>query len=242
MNNTKILLFVLLIILAASAGLAYWQLLDSFGRQNLPANQSPALVSITIDRPNLIIEGDFLDRVELLAFLAGTESAGEPVVLGEAQLTGENRWIFPIPDRPLAARRITAQGYADGRLVGEISLGVSGPNEIYRALWSEGDSILLTLNPGQTGSFENLQIKFREVLTDNRCPADSQCVPPGEFSLLVTLLSEREEEEVVLFHDSDPYAFTDYLVSLIDIKPAFESDREISNYQITFAVSKINQP
>ena len=105
-----------------------------------------AIRDFKIARPNLVVLGTNLSRVEVWAWATGT-GITEPGLVGEAKLiTGSDyhqRWIFPIPgasEHPPAflAVEIFAKGFdSDGKLVGQKSLPYKGATALNEALFGK---------------------------------------------------------------------------------------------------------
>ena len=107
-----------------------------------------AISSITVVRPNIVVRGTTLDRVEIWAIPTGTDVEPQQYqLLGSARLTsGGNHnqvWKFPIPPKPAGysewlAADIFAKGYdSKGKVIGQKSLTADGVTEIANALWGQ---------------------------------------------------------------------------------------------------------
>jgi len=106
-----------------------------------PSHQRPGIRSVGIKRPNLVVRGSNLSKVELWAIPSGTGiTPDEYMLLGTAKrrsAAGQNEvWVFPIPAGPLSVTDIFAKGFDNqGRSVGTTSLPEQGVSQIYDALW-----------------------------------------------------------------------------------------------------------
>ena len=102
------------------------------------------LQSVEVKRPNIVIRGAHLDRVEVWKIPTGTGiTPDEYEHLGNATRTGQagadETWIFPIPscsnDQSIMATEVFAKGYdAKGTLIGKKSLPDIVASAILRAL------------------------------------------------------------------------------------------------------------
>jgi hypothetical protein len=100
--------------------------------------------SIEVQRPNVVIRGAYLDKVEVWAVPSGTGiTPSEYVLLGNAKRRNpagfEEIWLFPIPpcatDTRLLATEVFAKGFdAKGSLVGKKSLPYAGASAVLDAL------------------------------------------------------------------------------------------------------------
>ena len=103
----------------------------------------PKLVSIEVARPNIVVQGSFLTRVEIWAVPAGTDIKPEQyVLLGKATRTTaaspKETWLFRIPscnDTRILATEIFAKGFDGfGTEIGKKSLPAQGASAVHEAL------------------------------------------------------------------------------------------------------------
>jgi hypothetical protein len=109
-----------------------------------PPTKQPQLRRIEVQRPNVVIHGAYLDKVEVWAVPTGTGiTPDEYVLIGNAKrknAEGSNEiWLFPIPscatDTRLTATEIFAKGFdAKGTLIGKKSLRYVGASAVHEAL------------------------------------------------------------------------------------------------------------
>ena len=102
------------------------------------------LRTVQVRRPNIVISGANLSRVELWAVPTGTGiTPDEYVLLGTAKRTNtagsQEIWVFPIPpcksDTRLLATEVFAKGFsANGDAIGTKSLPYSGASAVDEAL------------------------------------------------------------------------------------------------------------
>jgi hypothetical protein len=114
--------------------------LQSFSQ---PSHQHTIIRSTGVKRPNIVVRGANLSKVEVWAIPTGTGiTPDEYTLLGTAirrNAAGQNEvWVFPIPSGPLSVTDIFAKGFdAEGKLVGAKSLPYQGATQIYDALWAD---------------------------------------------------------------------------------------------------------
>ncbi len=117
----------------------------AFGLHSLsePSHQRSIIRSIGVKRPNIVVRGANLSRVEVWEIPTGTGiTPDEYTFLGTANrlnAAGQNEvWVFPIPSGPLSTTDIFAKGFdAEGKSVGTKSLAYLGATQVYDALWGD---------------------------------------------------------------------------------------------------------
>jgi hypothetical protein len=108
-----------------------------------PFHQRAIIRSAGVKRPNVVVRGANLSKVEVWAIPTGTGvTPDEYTILGTAirrNAAGQNEvWVFHIPSGPLSVTDIFAKGFdAEGKLVGTKSLPYQGATQIYDALWAD---------------------------------------------------------------------------------------------------------
>lgn len=97
----------------------------------------------------------------------------------------------------------------------------------------------LTLSVGETESANDIQITVQDIVSDDRCPIDAQCVQDGAVTVSVTLKQDGLQEEPNISTDDDPYSFAGRLVSLRQVEPERTAEADISeeDYRLTFWVT-----
>jgi len=83
------------------------------------------------------------------------------------------------------------------------------------------------LSPGEFLSFENKSIRFKEVISDSRCPKDVTCIWAGEAKVLVEVLEngKRVEEKIISLRDAANFSFSfadsdiRYSLNALDLYP-----------------------
>ena len=109
-----------------------------------PAAGRPKLLGVEVTRPNIVVHGAYLIRVEIWAVPAGTGTTpGQSVLLGRAvrsTVVGPKEiWLFRIPscasDTRLQATEIFAQAFdVSGVSIGKKSLPFEGASAVHEAL------------------------------------------------------------------------------------------------------------
>jgi len=105
-------------------------------------NPPPAIITgMSVDKPNIVVTGEHLSRVEVWAIPTGTNvTENDYIKLGDATLAGKpganETWTMPIPRDPVLATEIIAKGFnKDENEIGRTSLPYVGATAINAALW-----------------------------------------------------------------------------------------------------------
>jgi hypothetical protein len=111
-----------------------------------PLTRHPQIHTIEVRRPNVVIRGAYLEKVEVWAIPTGTGiTPDEYALLGNAKRSTAKGpreiWLFPIPpcatETRLLATEIFAKAFdAKGTLLGTKSLPYNGASAVYEALCS----------------------------------------------------------------------------------------------------------
>lgn len=66
------------------------------------------------------------------------------------------------------------------------------------------------LSPGEFFSFENKSIRFKEVISDSRCPKDVTCIWAGEAKVLVEVFENGKqlEEKIISLKEGANFTFS----------------------------------
>jgi hypothetical protein len=109
-----------------------------------PVTRHPQLRRVKVHRPNIVIHGAYLAKVEVWGVPTGTEiTADEYVLLGNAKRRtapgSKEVWLFPIPpcatDTRLSDTEIFVKGLdTKGTVIATKSLPYSGASDVYKAL------------------------------------------------------------------------------------------------------------
>ncbi len=109
-----------------------------------PASRHPQLRTIEVRRPNVVIRGAYLHKVEVWAIPTGTGiTPDEYVVLGNAKRTSaagpKEIWLFPIPPCATETRLLATEIFAkafdeEGTVIGTKSLPHNGASAVHEAL------------------------------------------------------------------------------------------------------------
>jgi hypothetical protein len=106
----------------------------------------------------------------------------------------------------------------------------------------QGSPAEVRVGVNESGASQGLEITLEEVVADNRCPADAECMEAGAITVRTTLVTDEGEEEATFSSDEVPHEFGDYLVSIVSVEPELRSDSAIApeDYQVTFSVISAN--
>jgi hypothetical protein len=116
---------------------------------------------------------------------------------------------------------------------GSNSVGPSGPV-----------SAQVVLAPGESSRIKGttLQLRFRGVLNDSRCPADVLCVLGGDALVRIDVQSDRGGKGVYDLHTGDmkPVQHAELTIALVELSPYPFSARPIApgDYRATFRITR----
>ncbi len=173
--------------MVALGGAAYYfYYLPQSRKTSIPQPTVGQLVSFEVSRPNLVAVGRNLSKVEIWAVPTGTGITPQDYsLLGEASsstsASGQQNWIFPIPQNPILATEIFARGFdLQGNKVGDKSLPLTGATEIYNALWGPetSEEEITVWDNTRTFSYP-LDADFNLKLDRTRYPQDSLEITPA---------------------------------------------------------------
>jgi hypothetical protein len=96
----------------------------------------------------------------------------------------------------------------------------------------------VTLAIGQKIKVAGLDIILNSFVQDSRCPIDVVCIQAGAVNVNVTLADSSRSITKNFSSDEVPYSFGIYRISIVDVAPPRQSQKEIlpSQYRITFHV------
>lgn len=229
----------IVIVLFVIAGLFFYGF-DNFSFKEKNINLGPTEIhSFGVERPFLVITGSNLDSVRI--FAAQTESTEADLVdWGEAVYDEYGfRWLYEIPEKPELVYRLVAKGYKDGEMVSEMTLLTQGATELYNLLWSQGESLLLPLRVGQTGTFGDLSVRLDRVLEDTRCLSESFCPSPGDVVKEISLKTTGVEERALLSLNGESHRFENFIIEVINVSAldSFSEQGVLSDYVVTFSLT-----
>jgi len=105
-----------------------------------------------------------------------------------------------------------------------------------------GEKTVGTVGVGETVFINGVKITLLEVLQDNRCPSDAQCIEGGGITASFTLVSDTDTVTRNIASDEVPTPFDAYTIEIEEIAPARMSagDPAQSDYKLTLRVVNIN--
>lgn len=97
----------------------------------------------------------------------------------------------------------------------------------------------VTLAVGEKKKIDDLTITLNSFVQDSRCPIDVVCIQAGAVTVNVTLADSSHYITKNFPSDEIPYSFGKYRISIVDIAPPRQNQKEIlpSQYRITFHVT-----
>lgn len=117
-----------------------------------------------------------------------------------------------------------------------------GPSQVQYTL-AAGDTV--TMRPGEMAYLPDgaVNILFRGVVQDSRCPTDVTCVWEGDAQVRLAVAVARHAWERVDLHTSlEPKAveFGGYVIRLIEVAPSRRSDDSVrpDDYSVRLAISR----
>lgn len=237
------LVFVLVILGLVSYGI-YYVIKTSTNTNEVVLK--PAIVSLILEKPNFLIKGKGLAKVEVWAVPTGTDiTESSYIKIGIAELkkvdAKEQVWLIPIPRQPLLLTEIFAKGFDEkGNLVGKVSLPIVGASDIYRELWLEAPQQSLFLKVGESGTAGEVAVKVIKVVSDSRCPSDVVCIQAGNVVVELELTKGSKKTTLSVATDEDGKPFEGYFVQILDVLPEAKSTVKIDekDYIITISVLK----
>jgi hypothetical protein len=204
------------------------------------------LDTFIVEKPNLVLIGSGLSRVEIWAVPTGTGITDtDHQKLGEATRTNigtttDERWIFQIPQNPILVTEIYTKGFnANGDAVGKLSLDTTGATSLYELLWDIEAAHESNIKIGETMTAGALTLKAIRVIEDSRCPADVQCIQAGRVRLEVQASSPQGTNTIILGSDTS-LTHGKYIISLVGVTPTTKSSQQIkaSDYIFTISVAE----
>ncbi len=161
-------------------------------------------------------------------------------VFGFLVLTKEKNSTFEAENlediyEPLLEENIVTEEGNDTEIQTEDAVRVMAPEEIL-------------LSVGETKTFSDLKITFKEVVSDSRCPEDVQCIQAGEV-VVKALLQKGDSEPVEktltlgisVSLEKSSTEFEGFSISLFEVnpRPSTETPAETVKTQATFRVSPL---
>jgi hypothetical protein len=102
---------------------------------------------------------------------------------------------------------------------------------------SQGD---IALPVGQVGTINGVQVFFKGVEQDNRCPVDVRCIQAGAVTLRLALGVDGVIQQINFSSNQAPYQLGHSLISIVRISPQRYSQTQIdpSVYIVVFHVTQ----
>jgi len=170
--KTKIALASTFVILVGIlAGLYFDQKTKEIDNVIKSIDATPALVSFEIAKPDFVVKGSNLSKVEIWAVPTGTGiTEADYSLIGTAQRTNEagdsEVWTLPIPVQQILATNIFARGFdGSGNQVGQISLPYNGASDIYDALYKNQEKSGIIITSPKPNELVKLPISVKGYLT-----------------------------------------------------------------------------
>ncbi len=235
---------VLIIILAVVLGVWAYK---SAG----PKADAAVLSIFKAERPNLVVEGSNLSKVEIWAVPTGTGITEDQYQkLGDATLTNTGststqRWIFQIPREPVLATDIIARGFdMNGKVIGDLSLSIggsttTGATAINNELWGpvSGQN---TVKLGGKIMVGSITVTPYQVTEDSRCAVGVQCIQAGRVVVSARVLNANGAEQIINIGSDKTVAYKGYLISLVKVTPEQVVGHRIQaqEYSLTISIAQ----
>ena len=97
----------------------------------------------------------------------------------------------------------------------------------------------LTLAIGSSGEAAGLDIAVLEIVSDNRCPSDVQCIQAGKVVVKIEVGSGLSKKQEILELPGKSILFDGYEVGLTEVRPVPQTKNPttIADYRVTILVS-----
>lgn len=258
MNKKRI---IIIIAAVAVIGLAVWGIMAFKGRQASQDTNSgavsnfDAVTSFTVEKPNFVIKGRDLSRIDVYGVPTGTnvtetdiKSLGKPVL--KSTDAGIQTWTLEIPKSPMLLTDIYVIGYdKNDKPAGSLSLGITGATVINDALWGKGtpatggietstSNPLRTLKAGGSASFGGLRITLTSITEDSRCPKGVNCIQAGRVAALLSLTANGKTATQQI-DSTKAITWSGYTISIESVSPLpVQGEKDFSKYEITFRIKQ----
>ncbi len=220
---------------------------------------APQIDSFKVVRPDFVITGNNLVKVEVWGIPTGTEiTEAQYVPIGEAlfDTASPGTWKLAIPAQEMLLSGIFAKGYGPGDTEPITKdLALIGATEIYDALWATSTATTtgsgasttspayatstVTLSVGEKKDFAEVSMRLVSVLSDSRCPADVTCIQAGDVTASIELSSDTRKETVNI-REGQVLSFRGYTIRITFVTPYPQAGRPIpqKDYRITFSLTR----
>lgn len=206
----------------------------------LTPSKPGAITSVYVAAPNIVIEAEALETVEVYADSAALR---EKVLVGTSTLveaSGRQRtWIVAIPD-PMFIKEITVEAIdLSGDDVEEYVYPTRGIAEIYRELWESVPETVFSLNVNNVMRVGNDTFTLLHVLEDSRCPAVATCIHAGRVVTELLFTSETgAQESYIISNSEEEVRIGDHFVRIVSVEPEAQAGVSIpeNDYVIGFSI------
>lgn len=106
---------------------------------------------------------------------------------------------------------------------------------------SPEDVEAVSLRVGESATANEVEITLREIVTDDRCPLNTECMQAGSVVAGVTLIRDGVRVEPNLDTSKTAYSFDGRDVQLMFVEPYPENSASIAtdDYELTFWVTNL---
>jgi hypothetical protein len=98
----------------------------------------------------------------------------------------------------------------------------------------------ITVSLGQSATLDDITVTFEKIISDSRCPKDSNCIWEGELRTLLTLRSGNESTSTEAILGAPAFVFAGTRISVISVSP--EADGSSADPSIYSIVVRIEKP
>lgn len=235
---------IVIVVLILGGYWAYGAWSDRNAERNAEAN-AVDITSFTVEKPNFVVKGKNLAKVEVWSVPTGTGiTEANHVRIGNAARQGaagqDERWTLPIPVQPLSSTEIYAKGFdAAGVMKDKISLSYKGATDIYNNVWGPVTEQENTVALGEKITFGELEFTPTRIVNDSRCAQEVVCVTAGDVVVEGDAKTPFKQGKVEVRSSANPTLFDGYFIEIKNVMPV-KTMAAIpdANYRITFIISR----
>ncbi|HVS79813.1 MAG TPA: hypothetical protein VHF05_02450 [Candidatus Paceibacterota bacterium] len=250
MSKKAILWTIVALLIIVSAGFYYFNTRQSWSGSGI-LSATASVQSFRVEKPDFVIEGSNLAKVEIWAVPSGTGvTEDEYQKIGDATQSADNpqKWMLPIPSEPILATDIIARAYdTNGHELGKMSLGIIGATELYNALWATSTEAtgtpstmgtVRTLGVGDSAAWDNLTIKLNSVDSDSCCPEGVDCIWAGNVTATLAI-TQNGAESTEKIDSTKSLLYKGYAISIESVSPKpTQGEKDFSTYELGLSVKK----